>query len=344
MMCRATTVCVLLLATTGLDGRQDSGSGNWASVVARNRASTLLIRVETSRAISFGSGVLLTGTGMVLTAAHILPPRSERLAGDMLITSLVGWDSPSLDFSVAIPVDVHHVSEDLDLAVLKLRQVPPTARPVYVADVPAAGEPLLVMGSPNGGSLRSTAGIASGAAANNRFTTDAAVGVGNSGGPVFNTKAGLVGVILEGSRRNADGQIQLGFFASSVGILKYLVDAKISDTVSRVDVGGTQESPAAIRIAYSVSEMKDDHPVVFAAHARDYTTRFVAQDGYQITNTRFEADSANHVTKAPSFAVEAGGKAVVMTFTIESGPSVDRWRGWLSGNAIIEQQRVTGAK
>jgi S1-C subfamily serine protease len=339
--------CVIwmsLAAGAAMQGQQDGRIGNWASVVARNRPSTVLLRVEASGAVSFGSGVLLTDNGLLVTAAHILPPRPQRLAGDVLISSLIGWDSPSLDFSVAVPVDIQHVSEELDLAILKLRQVPATARPAYVADVPASGEPLLVMGYPNGGALRSTAGIASGAAANSRFTTDAAVGVGNSGGPVFNARAGLVGVILEGSRRNADGQIQLGFFVGSEGILKYLAVVKAADGVSRVDMGQAREGPAAIRIAYGVSEMKDDHPVVLAAHSHDYERRFVAQEGYEIVSARFESDSANHVTRGPSFAIESGGRSVLMTFTIESGPSIDRWRGWLSGNAIIEQQRLKGAR
>jgi S1-C subfamily serine protease len=318
---------------------------DWIQVVSRNRPATVLIRVESPNGdISFGSGVVVSDTGQVLTAAHLLPSGAIREAGNVLITCLVGWDHPSLDFSVASALDVQHVSETRDLAVLRFRSLPAHARAAFVSTNVSDGQPVLVMGYPSGGALRSTSGIASGLAEGGKYATDAAVGRGNSGGPVFNRNGGLVGIILEGTRRDMQGQIALGFFVTTDAILEYFVTENITVNVARSDPGVKVTPSLEVRIAHGVSEMKDDHPVVLVPHARDYIRRFAAQEGYEIIEATFESNSANHVSRGPTVRVEPDRGAVIVEFTLESGPVFDQWRGWLSGNVVTRQRARSGAR
>jgi S1-C subfamily serine protease len=328
----------LLILTPTSDCADNSFTG-WAPIVSKNKNLTVLIRVEVpGKPPGYGSGVIVR-PGHVLTAKHILPESSIRQAGDFLIAGLVGWDDPSIDFSHAQRLEVEYVSDRYDLAILRYRTALPTKRYAFSGSDPHLGDPLLVMGYPDGGSLTCTAGLASRKAEDGKFATDAAVGVGNSGGPIFTTTGGLVGILLEGSRRDSDGKIALGYFLTADAIRRELSSV-------RADVRLTSTPPLAesipliqtITFAYSVDDEKTDHPALIPTE-KSVERSFRPLDGFRFASARFQKTSANHVSKEPEVIISDDGMKAVLRYSLQSGPLFDQWRGWIVGSLITTQER-----
>ena len=171
----------------------------WINVVEKNKGVTVLIRVDTEGQDSgFGSGVII-GPGRVLTAKHVLPDDPTRERGNFLIKGLVGWDEASIDFAQARKLVIEYVSVRYDLAILRFESGTSTEPHAFSTGSLKQGQSILVMGYPDGGSLTCTQGIVSNKNAGGTWGTDATVGVGNSGGPLFDPNGSLVGILLEGS-------------------------------------------------------------------------------------------------------------------------------------------------
>jgi hypothetical protein len=97
----------------------------WSSIYARNKASTVLIRVESEgQTPNYGSGVVIDASGRVLTAKHLLPGSTAMRSKNYLITALRDWEKPSLDFSSAGKLNIEYVSKKADFAVLKFARMP----------------------------------------------------------------------------------------------------------------------------------------------------------------------------------------------------------------------------
>lgn len=328
-------------AATLAQGRYDG----WPDVVERNRQATVLLRVESPDATpDYGSGVVFSSAGLVLTARHVLPSDAVIAAGNFRIDGLLGWGDASPDFSSAKRLLILWRSDRWDVAVLSFQQLPPNLRVVSAAVDVQQGSPLLVMGYPGGGGLMATEGVASGNSQDDLYATDAQVGRGNSGGPVFGRDGALLGIILEGARRGSDGNIVLGFFRLSGTILKAMtaelpgVTLSTGDAAVRVTPGPPNAPPReAITLGYGVDELKDDHPSPFDVSRRTYQRVFQAQSGYKIVGASFTAASANHVVSAPQADVANDGSTVKLQWDMESGPAIDRWRGWLAGNVTTRQ-------
>jgi S1-C subfamily serine protease len=331
---------LLIVIWAGVEADAATLLRSWAPVITRNRDATVLIRTEIAEAKPrFGSGFVLSRDGRVLTAKHVLPSLEERRSGSYIITGLVGWDTASIDFEQAVPMDVEYISGRHDLAVLRFRRLPAELVTTSVRFVTSAGDPLLVMGYPSGGSLQSTPGIVSGKAPNDYWATDAEAGSGSSGGPVFDSEGALIGMLLEGSGRTQSGDIRLGHFLPAVTIKSDLASTEVNLTLGAESGGRAAKPPLkSITVAYSVSAMKDDHDILrFTWQSRDYRLSFPAQNGYQIAEAMFEADSANHVVTGPFIRIAADRESAVVEFTLQSGPNFNQERGWLSGRAVTTQ-------
>ena len=89
----------------------------------------------------------------------------------------------------------------------------------------------------------------------------------------------------------------------------------------------------------TISQTKDDHPVTFGSHSRKYRSTFHASPGFRIVGSSFREDSANHVR---DFNCNIGddGSQIVCSYRLTSGPSIDRWRGWIRGDLEIVEERT----
>ena len=144
------------------------------------------------RGMTQGSGVIVDAAGYIVTNAHVI---SQAAPGGV---SVQLSDGRTVQSAAIIGVD-----PATDLAVLKINAGSLTAASWGDSDALQVGDPVLAAGSPYGLAETVTAGIIS---AKNRkvdienirhedfLQTDAAVNPGNSGGPLVNMDAQVIGI------------------------------------------------------------------------------------------------------------------------------------------------------
>lgn len=95
--------------------------------------------------------------------------------------------------------------------------------------------------------------------------------------------------------------------------------------------------PKRITTVVPLSETLDAHSSLFNTTTRTYERRFPAQQGFKIVEAKFVEKSA---TRVGNFQVQTTDREAVVRFQLTSGPSVDRYRGWLHGDLILTQEEV----
>ena len=155
-----------------------------------------------------GSGVLISTDGKVMTAAHVVHSMDEitvEFLGGETVTARVVASEPAADLSL-----------------LQLDRVPAGAKVAPMADsrTMQVGDPVVIVGAPYGLSYSLSAGYISARWAPNTvyktmplaefFQTDATINTGNSGGPMFNMKGEVIGIVSHNISKGG-GSEGLGF-------------------------------------------------------------------------------------------------------------------------------------
>lgn len=161
-----------------------------------------------------GTGSIITSRGLVLTNSHVIANRSTGSA----YRSIVVYFKPDpitgdrdKDLAPGFRAEVMARNPSLDLAVLKLREVPHKlpVLPFGASERAQVGEPVAAIGHPGGGGLwtLTTGTISSIRKDQGRdvFQTDTAINPGNSGGPLIDANAQLIGINTFVRRQNARG-------------------------------------------------------------------------------------------------------------------------------------------
>ena len=184
-------------------------------VVVRARGRDLVVRDGGSVLVKYnevGSGVLATPDGKVLTAAHVV-----QIADDITV---------EFDSGESVPARVIASEVKADLALLQLARVPAGTPPALLADSGRVqiGEDVFVIGAPYGVARTLTVGHVSGRHKPNTIyaelplaefiQTDAAINRGNSGGPMFNMRGEVIGIVSHIISKSG-GYEGLGFVVSS---------------------------------------------------------------------------------------------------------------------------------
>ena len=149
-----------------------------------------VVLITTSKG-SLGSGVIVTDTGTVLTAHHVISG-----GGDISILFADGTKT-SGTIAAAYP--------KIDIAALTPKRLPEVVVPATLGGGVAVGSDVVAIGNPLGLRDSTTTGIVSGL--NRRTETkmgtlsgliqfDAAVNPGSSGGPLLNAQGIVVGVVV----------------------------------------------------------------------------------------------------------------------------------------------------
>lgn len=139
-----------------------------------------------------GSGVIISKDGLILTAAHVVDSANEI--------------SVKLQNGTTFPADVISSSTVADVALLKLRAVPPNLKYATLGDSKNSkvGEQILIIGAPRGLEHSLSVGHISRKMNKNMISngemagfiqTDASINQGNSGGPMFNLKGEVIGIV-----------------------------------------------------------------------------------------------------------------------------------------------------
>ena len=199
-----------LIASTG-----DAQAFSAANVYRNTSPSVVLIfGFSKSGAGSSGTGSIITRDGLILTNNHVVTNSDTgRLYPDLVVyfkPNPISGDNRK-DLTTPFLVEVIARDPDLDLALLRVKDAPPSLRPVEIADSEEVdvGESVAAIGHPGGGGLWTlTTGTISSKrrdSARDIFQTDAAINPGNSGGPLLDEYSRLVGVNTFVRRVNDQG-------------------------------------------------------------------------------------------------------------------------------------------
>jgi len=184
-------------------------------VVIRAKGRDLTVQGGTSVLVKYnevGSGVLVSTDGKVLTAAHVV-----QIADEITVEFLDGE-------SVGARVVASEIKADL--ALLQLSRVPAGIQPARFGDSSRVqvGEQVFVVGAPYGIAHTLTVGHVTGPHKPNTIyaeiplakfiQTDAAINQGNSGGPMFNMRGEVIGIVSHIVSKSG-GYEGLGFVVSS---------------------------------------------------------------------------------------------------------------------------------
>ena len=172
-----------------------------------------------------GSGFLVDNKGHVMTAAHVVQTA----------------DLVEVEFADGTKVTAAVVASDpvKDVALLKLDKMPDRVKPAKLADSDevSIGEEVFVIGAPYGLSHTLTVGHISGRHGDDggymgqiqaeTFQTDAAINQGNSGGPMFNLRGEVIGIVSH-IRSKSGGSEGLGFAVTSNAAVEALLEHPMS--------------------------------------------------------------------------------------------------------------------
>jgi predicted Zn-dependent peptidase/S1-C subfamily serine protease len=170
-----------------------------------------------------GSGVLISGDGQVMTAAHVVH------AMDTIAVEFPDGES--------VPARVVASEPAADLSLLQLERVPPAAAVARMADSDTVqvGDQVLVVGAPYGLTRSLSVGYISARWPPNTvyrtmplaefFQTDAVINTGNSGGPMFNMEGEVVGIVSHNISRGG-GSEGLGFVVTLNTARQLLLEKK----------------------------------------------------------------------------------------------------------------------
>ena len=166
------------------------------TIVEKARNATVLVSTKNENnqmGNGFGSGVLISETGIVLTNYHVIH-RAETIR-------VWFYDPTDSNYSFATVIGIDPVA---DLALLQLELDPDLPPPVYLEieqEVPVIAEPVVAIGHPVGLQWTVTTGTINHQERPGKITPyvniiqhSAEINKGNSGGPLINENGDIVGI------------------------------------------------------------------------------------------------------------------------------------------------------
>jgi S1-C subfamily serine protease len=170
-----------------------------------------------------GSGVLISADGKVMTAAHVVQTMDE------IKVEFLGGET--------VPATVIASEPAADLSLIQLERVPANVlvAPMANSDTTRIGDQVIVIGAPYGLRHSMTVGWISARWAPNTvyqtmplaefFQTDAVINTGNSGGPMFNLRGEVIGIVSHNISRSG-GSEGLGFVVTINTAKKLLLEER----------------------------------------------------------------------------------------------------------------------
>ena len=311
-----------------------------AQIAKRVSPTVVVIQGKTDSGEVLGSGFIVSKDGKIVTNLHVI--RDMKTASVQLANAEV-FDS----------VSVLAIDERRDLAVVRI-DLPPLPKgysfvdgfPVLNlgnSDTLAAGEPVVVVGSPRGLEGTVTAGILSSVRDSGEgfkvLQTDAAVNPGNSGGPLVNNKGQAIGVVSF-KLRSAEGlnfAIPINYVR---GLLNNLHEPMLLEQMPRSLVGtaSAAEEGGGPSLKETLDWLKEKIPLG-VVHYVESDNRF--NDGGRDRRTHSSIAEQSAVWRSDSCTV-VFGYVVTNTSVVNFGfpPSVATFRytlplGVLTGGVVI---------
>jgi serine protease Do len=196
-------------------------SGSVVVVLAESKSPGALGNQGQADGGGLGSGVLISQSGRILTAAHVVEAADRvriKFAGGAVVAARVVATDPLAD-----------------LALLEATQVPQDAVAARIGDSDKVevADQVFVVGAPYGISETLSVGYVSARRTSRSepgdsglvelFQTDAAIAPGNSGGPMFNMQGEVIGIVSRIVSRSG-GSEGIGFAVTSNAAKELLLD------------------------------------------------------------------------------------------------------------------------
>jgi S1-C subfamily serine protease len=194
--------------------------GSVADIAARVLPSVVSLEVRTGDFGETGSGVVIDGSGYILTNNHVISTAATDPSAELTVIFDDGQQS-------RVPAIIVGRDPLTDLAVLKVDVSNATVAQLGDSAALAVGDPVIAIGSPLGLAGTVTTGIVSAKdrpvrlqgggsdtdAVIDAVQTDAAVNPGNSGGPLVDSSGAVVGIntAIRTLGGESSGSIGLGF-------------------------------------------------------------------------------------------------------------------------------------
>jgi S1-C subfamily serine protease len=224
---RALPLILLFLAPTAAAG--ETAGETLGETYRRVNPSVVVIRARgeevteegLSRFREIGSGVLISADGKIATAAHVVHSMNE------VAVEFLGEDP--------VPARVISSEPRADISIIQVSVVPRDAVVSKLADSDPVriGDPVFIVGAPYGLSHSLSSGIISARWEPDTvtrdfplaefFQTDAVINTGNSGGPMFNRKGDLIGIVSHNITKSG-GSEGLGFVVTANTVRRLLVE------------------------------------------------------------------------------------------------------------------------
>jgi S1-C subfamily serine protease len=179
--------------------------GGMADVAAAILPGVVSVQVQRASDVVSGSGFVVDERGYLITNNHVL-------AGAVSVQVIANNGQH-------IPATIVGQDESTDIAVLRVVAIRLPVLRLGSSASARVGEPVLAVGAPLGLSGTVTAGIISaldrevrlGNARQNAIQTDASITPGNSGGPLVNVRAEVIGVNTAIATLEGGGNTGIGF-------------------------------------------------------------------------------------------------------------------------------------
>jgi S1-C subfamily serine protease len=188
-------------------------NGSVTEVVAVHKVYSVTVGVQQTMGLgSLGSGVLVSGSGQVITSAHLVN------TADQIKVTLLSGETVGARVAASAPF--------ADISLLQLESVPKQVSVAKLGDSDKVqvGDEVFVVGAPYGLSHTLTVGhvsarhkpntVSGGFEVGEFFQTDAAINQGNSGGPIFNMDGEVIGIASR-ILTNSGGFEGVGFAVTS---------------------------------------------------------------------------------------------------------------------------------
>jgi hypothetical protein len=140
-----------------------------------------------------------------------------------------------------------------------------------------------------------------------------------------------------GSAAIATFELRSGPFGVNRGTLSarvYLTQERIAESAYSVSPGANADKRD---VEFIVSRIKDDHPELLVPNKRVYTETWSAPEHFLIAHSSHEVFSQSGVENF-RISVSPDRTKASVSYSLTSGPAVDRYRGWLNAKIIFRLQ------
>lgn len=308
---------------------------------------------QARKELTRGTGFLIDKRGHIITARHVILAKQAEEPGPR-------WISVALRDKNAYPVTAQLVScdaEPIDLCLIKVQDASVSAAQIGTVFKPVCrqlgdSERILALGFPfgeNNPAIKVPGDITGAIATELKYPSNVQIIPGMSGGPVLDETGNVVAVNAAGSTLFPTMTFLQPLFYGEGLIRRSGVTCDAAPTPAaaippsvpavianqpRSPQGPNSPSCSPKEQIVSRTQHSQNEPT---PSVREYFEVIEPDTGCRIASIVPEIRSANN-SSGPSITIGSDGVGARVSYSLQSGPFFDRYRGWIDMKLIINQQ------